>query len=61
MTGIDIRFGFLGLVPLQLSRCDSVEGATEFMRQLRERPWEKHDPLTRLIADRVGEGHPTAE
>ena len=54
MQGVDLRFGTLGFVPLAIARCDSVAGATEFMRQLRAKPWQQHDPLTRQLADAVG-------
>ena len=54
MTGIDQRFGHLNRLPHVVARCGTVEGATEFMTQLRAREWGKHDYLTRRLADRVG-------
>ena len=51
---VDQRFGYLSRLPHIIVRCDSVEGAKEFMLQLRAKPWREHEPLTRILAERVG-------
>ena len=54
MTGIQKRFGYLAMLPWAFSRACSVDGAVEVMKQIRARPLEQHDPLTRLVWDKVG-------
>jgi len=48
------RLGYLRLPPWSFARCDTVAGAAEFMEQVRSVPWDKHDPLTRQLADTLG-------
>jgi len=53
-SGIDQFFGYLSLLPWVFGRADTVEGAAECMRQLREKPMDKQDPVTIDIANRIG-------
>jgi len=54
ISGLKLRFGYLKLVPWSCSQCESVEGCREVMAQIRSRPLEDHDPLTRDTARRLG-------
>ena len=54
LLGIDVRFGYLAVVPYAFVRADTVAGAKEALRQVRATEWLKHDPLTRIVMDSIG-------
>jgi len=49
------RFAYLGDPPWSAVKCETVEGAQNFVAQVESVPLEQHDDLTRDILQRVGE------
>jgi len=47
---VRLRNKYLSRIPWAVSRADTVEGAKEFMKQLRSKDLEEHDPVTQWIA-----------
>ena len=54
LTNIDVRFKYLNSLPWAFCKADTVEGALHVMTLLRARPLEDQDPLTRILASRLG-------
>ena len=53
-SGLRMRCKYLKTVPWAFSRADEIAGAEEVMRQVRSRPLEEHDALTRWLMQRIG-------
>jgi hypothetical protein len=49
-----IRIAYLGLVPWRFCVSDTVAGAAECLQQVRSKPLEAHDPVTRMAMGIVG-------
>ena len=54
MAGINARFGYLKTLPWLFARADTQEGCAEVMKQVRLRPLEEHDALTRRVMSMIG-------
>ena len=51
---IRMRQKYLSCIPWIVTRADDPDGAAEFMKQLRSKDLEQHDPVTQWLARSVG-------